>query len=112
MDKLNKYKAILQEELEYHTKGRIANAPELQHYLVINKEETDFLVLLMGWYKRRFRHNVMYHLQLKDQKVHIYCINTDVDIAANLVEAGIPQSDIIIAFRPEYLQEKSDYSAA
>jgi hypothetical protein len=51
--------------------------------------------------------SVVYHwlrnsIDIKGSKVWIQANNTDLDIAADLVTAGVPKEDIVLAFHAPY----------
>lgn len=112
MDRIEKYKNIIQEELTYRASIPIANAPEVKRYLIINKDRTEFVLLSIGWHDKSYRHNLVFHVGVKNEKVLIYEDNTDVGIANKFAESGIPKSDIILFFLPAYAREMSGFAVA
>ena len=106
---IDTYKNILRKELEYHAGNPISNAPDVKPHVIINEDQTEFLLLWIGWKGKAFRHNVSFHFQLKDGKVWILKNNTDIEIEKILVEEGIPKSDIVIGLLPKYLREMTEY---
>jgi hypothetical protein len=50
------------------------------------------------------------HFDIKDDKIWIQCNFTDVDIAQELMELGIPREDIVLGFHPAYLRPYTDYA--
>ncbi|MEM9886107.1 MAG: element excision factor XisI family protein [Bacteroidota bacterium] len=71
-----------------------------QYHLVVNAEQTEFVLIEMGWRKKRYFNHMVFHLQLLDEEVWIHQNNTDVPIERHLIAAGI-RSD---AFRVSYLE--------
>lgn len=102
MDKLKKYSKIIKEEMERRATVTVDYAPDLKNHLLINKSETEFALFSIGKWRGKFRHGIIMHFHLKDDKVFLYANNTDVEIGEVLAEKGIPKSDIVIAFVPEY----------
>lgn len=103
------YQQIIRKELKVYETRRIDNAPDVKFHLVVSEDQTDFLLLSIGWRGKQFQNNVMFHFQIRGNKVWILKNNTDVEIGEILVEEGIPKSDIVIGWLPTYLQEMSDY---
>lgn len=108
MEKLNQYKNIIQKVLEKRATYQISNAPDILKHLVISEDNNDFLLLNIGWHKKRRVHSVVFHIQIKDEKVWVQEDRTDADIASVLAENGIPKSDIVLGFVPEYARKKSE----
>lgn len=105
MDKIEKYKNIIQQELEYQATKLPDNAPNIHNHLVVNENRTDFLLLSIGWEGKFYRHNILFHYQIKANKVILMKNNTDILINKILVEQGIATEDIEINWIPDYLKE-------
>lgn len=98
MDKITKYKKILKEEMEYQATIPFSNAKDLETHLIINKEETEFIILKLGWVNKIFKHGLLFHFEIKGEKVWLYKNHTDIDIGSRLADKGIPKSDIVLGF--------------
>ena len=101
MDKINDYKKLVEKELIYQASKSLYDAPDVHRHLVISQDKVDFMVLSMGWYKNRFLHTIIFHLQVKDNKIWIMKNNTNVLIDRCLMEQGIPFKDIEVGFLSE-----------
>lgn len=112
METIDKYKEIIHQELSYRCTIPIANAPSLKRHLIVTKDGSEFLLLTMGWHKKHYRHNLVFHVEIKDGKVWVHEDKTDVGIATKFVENGIPKSDIVLGFLPKYAQEVSGFAVA
>ncbi|MEM1328024.1 MAG: element excision factor XisI family protein [Bacteroidota bacterium] len=101
MDKVEQYKKIIQSELEERLPLRAVNAPKLTRQLMISDDKMQFVLMDVGWFKRRYLSDVIFHIGIVNNKVSIHNDFTDVGIADHLVDAGIPKSDIVLAFLPK-----------
>lgn len=110
MEKIAKYKSIVQEELEYRQSIKIYNGPRLQRHLIVNESQTEFILLNVGWFNKRYLSGVVFHIEIKDDKVWVHKDNTDVDIAEVLARQGIPKKDIVLAFLPSYTKGMTEYA--
>ena len=106
MDKINKYQKILEEVLREQSEGKSENMPLVKSKLIIDKKEQHFILMDMGWSQLGFIHNWVFHIEIKDQKVHLHKNMTDFDIVGTLIENGIAKEDIIITV----LEEPSNLS--
>lgn len=61
MDEIKKYKRILRQILEEQASIPISNAPLLAAHLIINKDQSEFILLQVGWFGKEFRHGVIFH---------------------------------------------------
>lgn len=112
MDLKTSYQQIVRKELEYQASIRIANAPDVKQHLVINDSNLEFVLLILGWKGKSYRHTVLFHVEIKENKVWIHQDNTDIGIAAVFAEKGIPKSEIILGFLPWYEREVSTFGLA
>lgn len=112
MDKLKQYKKILKEVFTCQTADPFSNAPTLEQQLIINKEESQFIVMVIGWMEEEYKHFSLLHVQLKDGKVWLHQNNTDEDIGAILEKKGIPKSEMVVGFLTSFERELSDYAVA
>jgi hypothetical protein len=112
MEKIDLYKEIIQKELEYRQSIKISNAPELSRHLIINKEQTEFILMDVGWFKQRYISDVIFHIGIINDKVWVHNDFTDIGIADYLVKGGIPKLEIVLGFLPKYAQEISEFAVA
>lgn len=81
--------------------------------LVIDNVHHHYQVMRSGWSEDRFQFRVVFHFQLKPTgKVWLLVNNTDVLVTDDLIERGIPASDIVIGFLPEFMRPYSGFAVA
>lgn len=112
MDKIEKYRKILLEEMEYQAELSFANAPELKRRLIIDRDQSEFILLMIGWSKKRYKHGVLFHFEIIGDKIWLHVNHTDVDIGERLVKKGIPKSDIVLGFLSKLERTLEGYAAA
>ncbi len=47
---------------------------------------------------------------IRNEKIWIFYNSTEHDIAADLVDLGVPKEDIVLGFYPPFMREMSDYA--
>lgn len=110
MDKLNHYRSLIHKVLEEYYKLRSGNS-DIESALLLDPIRDQYLLLKMGWHKdSRIKHNVI-HLRLKDQKIWIEEDRTEDGIATDLLQAGVPREDIVLAFHPPRLRQFTEFAA-
>ena len=112
MENVKKYKKIIRQILEFRASLKVSNAPELERHLIMNEDQTEFVLISFGWNEKNYRHSFVFHIEIKKDKIWVHEDNTDLGIAAKLAENGIPKSDIILGFLPQYAREISGYAVA
>ncbi len=105
MDKVIKYKEILQTEMEYQATKTLYKAPNVQRHLVINEDKTDFVLFSYGWKEGTYMYTVLHHLQLRGDKIWVLKNNTTVLLDDILIEEGVDRNDIEIAWAYEDTEE-------
>lgn len=110
MDKLNHYRSLIQKILEdYHKLG--SDNSDIESTLLIDPICDQYLLLKMGWHQdNRIKRNVI-HIRLKDQKIWIEEDWTEEGIATDLLQAGVPHEDIVLAFHPPRLRQFTEFAA-
>ena len=110
MEKIKKYQDIILKELRERQAIKIYNGPDLKRHLVISENKTEYVLLDVGWFNKRYISDLVFHIEVVEDKVWIHEDNTDIDIASVLVNRGIPKDNIVLAFLPDYARELSDYA--
>ncbi|NER37543.1 MAG: XisI protein [Oscillatoria sp. SIO1A7] len=113
MDKLDKYRKIIIELLEPFTKLKYANA-DIENEIICDVSGDRYLVMSAGWYKNRPKriHGCLIHLDIIDGKVWVQRDGTEHGIANDLVEAGIPKEDIVLAFHEPSARKHTGFAVA
>lgn len=109
MERVEKYKDLVYQELKKRQSIKIANAPSLSRHLIVHQDRTEFILMDVGWLKKRYISDVIFHIGIKDGKVWVHNDFTDIGIADYLAEAGIPKSDIVLAFLPSYAKGMTEF---
>lgn len=85
---------------------------DIEVQTLFDSEHDHYQVLAIGWYNKQRIYGCSMHLDLKQGKIWIQANNTELDIAQNLVERGIPKEDIVIGFHPPHFRQFSGYAIA
>jgi len=111
MDKLEQYRAIIEEVLTRHI-GDLKDYPDLRDKTVFDRQSESYLLLREGWEKSRRVHAVVVHLEIIEGKIWVQEDWTEHGIAAELEEAGVRKTDIVLGFQPPYVRPHTEYAAA
>ncbi|MGL5795660.1 MAG: XisI protein [Waterburya sp.] len=109
MDKLTKYRQIIKKVLtEYaaipYKYGDIACK------LIISQDENRYILITQGWEKDTRVHGCLVHLDIIDNKIWIQRDGTEDGIVTDLETAGVPKSDMVLAFHPQRLRKYTEYA--
>jgi hypothetical protein len=86
-------KRIIREVAAYPTSD-----PGVVAETVFDDEHGHYMLFYTGWDRRRRIHGSVIHIDLRDDKVWVQHDGTNLGIVGELIEAGIPQEEIVLGF--------------
>ena len=110
MDKIIKYQQVILGLLEEYAAIPPSYSTALRDEVVADTIRNHFQLISLGWENNCFIYEVVFHLDIIDGKIWIQQNNTEADLAAELVERGIPKSDLVIGFQPADIRAISGYA--
>lgn len=78
--------------------SRQRNAQEYEVQTVFDTERDHYQLLYVGWRGNKRDFGCILHLDIKDGQIWIQHDGTEVGIANQLVEMGVPKQAIVLAF--------------
>lgn len=109
MDKLDQYREIVQKILQdYAVFSR--DDQEVETELIFDTTRDHYQLVHIGWQGERRIYGCILHLDIKGGKIWLQHNGTENDIAAELVEMGIPKSDIVIGFHSPFKRQFTEYA--
>lgn len=109
MEKLD-YRQLIKELLKQHAKQQAKNDPS-ETELIFDPESDRYLLVYLGWHGEKRIYACPIHIDIKDEKIWIQRDFTEAGIAQQLVEQGVPKSDIVLGFRSPFVRQFSEYAA-
>ncbi len=97
--------AVLQDWLQEYS----SREGDVRNYLVTDTAHHHYQLLRMGWNGRRNIFDPLIHFDIKDGKIWLQANNTDVDVAEDLVQAGVPREDIVLGLQPPFMRPHTAY---
>jgi hypothetical protein len=89
-----KYANILTHILRKKSEVRYPLQPGLKIVSSCDRESGQFLLIVIGWDRDEWHHNILFHAQIVDGKVIIEADMTE-GLKPLLLEAGIPEEDFL-----------------
>lgn len=110
MDKLVHYRQAIRRELGELAEliNRHSGQSQVEAHAVFDDEHDQYLLVKTGWADRRRVRGTTLYLRIREGRVWIEEDWTEEGISKELVKAGIPESDIVLAFQspePRVLSE-------
>lgn len=101
LSKVDRYRQVMMQFLlEQSGEGGLEG---IESQPIFDQQRDRYLILSQGWRGQERVYWVVMHLELRDGKVWIQRNQTEVDIEAELLALGIPQTEIVLGIiPPEY----------
>jgi hypothetical protein len=109
MATLDDYQKIIKDILKSHAKN---NDPDIECQLVFDTENDHYQLLEVGWQGLTRIYACYIHLDIKQGKIWIQQNMTEADLGQELVNRGVPASDIVLGLQPPYKRPYTQYSVA
>jgi XisI protein len=107
MNGLN-YRELIQQILKGHAVNHLNTDTELQ--LLFDTNFDHYQVLHLGWQDLKRVYGCIIHVDIKDSKFWIQRDGTEIGVANELVSAGVPKQDIVLAFKAPYKRKYTEYA--
>ncbi len=111
MDRLEQYRTIIEQVLTQRVND-LKDFPDLRDETAFDRRAESYLLLRQGWDKSRRVHAIIVHLEILNGKIWVQEDWTEHGVAADLEEAGVPKSDIVLGFQPPQVRPYTEYAAA
>jgi hypothetical protein len=98
MDTRTTYRPLIEQILTEYAQIPYAYG-DIQIQTVFDREGDHYLLMLVGRDGIRRVHGCLVHIDLIDGKIWIQRDGTEHGVARDLIHAGVPKEDIILAFR-------------
>jgi hypothetical protein len=108
MDRLERYRDLLRRLIEDYASTRPAHG-EIETEAIIDSRRDHYEVTHMGWLRDERVHGSVIHVDIIDGKIWVQYDGTDRPIAEELVAAGVPREDIVLAFHPAEMRQYTGY---
>jgi XisI protein len=110
MDKLTKYRQLIRKILDKYVAIQLANSPEIE--IIIDEKSDHYQLIRLGFENNRRVYYCVFHFDIKNDKIWIQQDTTDIPVAQLLLDDGISNDDIVLAFHAPYRRELSGFAVA
>jgi XisI protein len=112
MDKVTKYRAYVQQIIVDRANSDTTTKADVEVQLVMDTVRDHYQWMNVGWEEFKRVYHCFIHLDIKDGKIWIQQNWTEDDLAADLVEMGVPPEDIVLGLQPPFKRPYTDYGVA
>jgi hypothetical protein len=108
MDKIEQYRQLIKQALIPHSQIKPAYG-DIEMYTVFDGEGDHYQVVRSGWNKYRV-YGSLIHIDLKGDKIWIQYDGTEIGVANELIELGIPKEDIVLAYHSPFIRQYDGFA--
>jgi len=111
MGKIDRYREHIQEVIRQHSRHQPAYG-EVELQTIFDTERDHYQLVHAGWRNNRRMYGCLMHIDIKDGKIWIQYDGTEIGVANELVERGVPKEDIVLAYHPPYKRPYTEFAIA
>lgn len=111
MDKLGNYRQLIRQLLDEYASYKPAYG-DIDSEIIIDAEQNHFQLMRLGWLNKKRVHGAIIHVDIINDKIWIQYDGTDRPIADELLQAGVPKEDIVLAFHPENIRQYTGFAVS
>ena len=113
MEQLTRYRDLIKRILnEYVELSNRQRKPDTEAFCVFDEGRDEYLWMTMGWSEDKRIHSVNVHVRLRNCKFWIEEDWTEEGIATDLLNAGVPNDDIVLGFQPPEMRQYTEFAVA
>jgi XisI protein len=108
MERLELYRNCIKQLLEEHSKFNGVKS-DVESEIFFDLDRDRYQLMRVGWNGLKRIYYTVMHFDIKDDRIWIQQNTTDIDVALELVEMGVPKSDIVLGLHPPYKRPYTGY---
>ncbi len=110
MDSVEQYRQLVRSIIADYAQIPYAHG-EVRFEVVSDSSSDRYLLMLVGWEGIRRVHGCLIHVDIIDGKIWIQRDGTERGVAQDLIDAGVPRDQIVLAFRAAEAREEAGLAA-
>ncbi len=109
MDKLDRYAILIKDILTKDARFKPSHG-DIEPVLQFDDQRRSYQLMYIGWDGYRRVHAPILHLRLHNDKIWIEHDGTEEGVATTLVNDGVPNQDIVLAFHAESKRKYTEFA--
>ena len=103
------YPQIVRELLNQHAQSK-PSFGNIEVETIFDVEHDRYQIVHMGWHHDRRVHHCVMHIDIRNHKIWIMHNTTEHELDLELIELGVPKSDIVLGLHPPELRQFTGYA--
>jgi hypothetical protein len=111
--KVAQYRALIEQILSrYEALVNRRSRPEKETFVAFDEKRDHYFLHSIGWENTRRIWNTTVYVRIRDGKFYIEIDWTEEGIATDLLAAGVPKEDIVLAFHHPSVRPYTEFAVA
>lgn len=111
MDRTEQYKQFVEQIIKSYAQYK-PDYGDIEMQTVLDRENGHFHLLTVGWHGNERIRGTILHIDVKPDKIWIQHDGTEIGVANELVEMGVPAGDIVLAYHVPYKRQHTGFAIA
>ena len=111
MEKLEKYRNFVEKVIAKYAQFKPSNG-DIEVQEIFDRQRDRYLLIHLGWDKKHRVQRCVLQIDIKNGKIWLQQDNTEIGIANEFLEMGIPKEDIVLAFYTPYRRQFTDFAVS
>ena len=107
--KVDRYREIVRRLVAEYASYKPSHG-QIETEAIVDADRGHYEVMHVGWDGVRRVHGSVVHIDIIDDKVWVQYDGTSRPVAEELVAAGVPRDDIVLAFHPADVRRLTDFA--
>ena len=82
----------------------------LETQIIEDEKHDHYQLFHLGWRNNRRIYGCIWHIDIKNQKFWIQHDGTEIGMAMELVDLGVPKTDIVLAFHAPFKRKYTEFA--
>lgn len=109
MANIEVYREYVQSILKKYESYQSENDP-IASQIIFDTERDHYQLVHVGWRDWRRYYGCVVHIDIQDGKIWIQHDGTEIGVANELVDLGVPKQDIVLAFQAPYKRKYTEFA--
>lgn len=109
MEKLEKYRELVKKIIDQYEQYK-PKYGQIEVQKIFDKERDHYQLMNVGWHGNRRLRGCVLQIDLKNDKIWIQHDGTEIGVANELVEWGVPKEDIVLAYYAPYQRQYTGFA--
>ncbi len=103
------YSELIQRILTEHARHKPSYG-DIEVETIFDLQHDRYQIVHMGWHHQRRVHQCLMHIDIRNHKIWILHNTIEHELDTELLDEGVPKTDIVLGFCPPELRSFSDFA--